>query len=65
MANQVNESQEINAKGLIILIGTIFGAIISFAVKGTFLSIVGGLVGGLILAIFFVNVLLPQKSHDR
>lgn len=65
MENQVNDAQPINAKGLILLIGTIFGALISFASNGTFLSIIGGLVVGLIFAIFFNSVLLPQKTHDR
>lgn len=65
MAHQTQESDTLDAKGLILLIGTVFGAIISFAVNGTFLSIIGGLVFGLILAVFFNTVLLPQKPHDR
>ena len=64
MGNQVNE-QPLNVKGLILLIGTIFVALISFAVCGSFLSIVGGLVGGLIVATIFINVILPYKSSDR
>jgi nicotinamide riboside transporter PnuC len=65
MENQINETKPLNVKGLILLIGTIFGALISFASCGTPLSIVGGLVGGLIFAIIFVTFLLPFKQHDR
>lgn len=65
MENQVNDAQPINVKGLILLIGTVFGALIAFASCGTFLSVIGGLIGGLIFAVFFNSVLLPQKTHDR
>lgn len=65
MENQVNESQPLNVKGLILLIGTIFGAIISYATCGSFLSIIGGLVGGLIMSVIFINVFLPHKESDR
>jgi prolipoprotein diacylglyceryltransferase len=64
MENQVNE-QPLNVKGLILLIGTIFGALISFAKGGTLLSIVGGLVGGLIVAAIFISLFLPHKESDR
>lgn len=65
MENQVNDAQPLNVKGLILLIGTVLGAITSFAINGTFLSIIAGLLGGLVFAIFFNTVLLPQKPHDR
>ena len=65
MENQVNEANSLNVKGLILLIGTIFGAVIAFALCGSFLSIVGGLVGGLLFAVFFNTFLLPQRPHDR
>ncbi|MCA5006676.1 hypothetical protein [Sphingobacterium bovistauri] len=64
MENQVND-QPLNVKGLILLIGTVFGALIAFAQCGSFLSIIGGLVGGLIAATVFVSVLLPYKESDR
>lgn len=64
MENQVNE-QPLNVKGLILAIGTIFGALISFAVCGSFLSIIAGLVGGLIAAVVFISLFLPQKDSDR
>ncbi|GAA4513619.1 MULTISPECIES: hypothetical protein [Sphingobacterium] len=64
MENQVNE-QPLNVKGLILLIGTILGALIAFASCGSFLSIIGGLIGGLIFAVFFITVLLPYKESDR
>lgn len=65
MENQVDETKPLNVKGLILIIGTVFGALISFAVNGTALSIVGGLIGGLIVAVIFNSFLLPHKSHDR
>ena len=64
MENQVNE-QPLNVKGLILLIGTIFGALIGYAACGSFLSIIGGLVVGLIAAIGFISVILPYKESDR
>ena len=64
MENQVND-QPLNVKGLILLIGTIFGALISFAACGSFLSLIGGLVGGLIVATSFISVIRPHKESDR
>lgn len=64
MENQVNE-QPLNVKGLIILIGTVFGALIAFAVCSTFLSIIAGLIGGFIAANVFNGVFLPYKESDR
>ncbi|NGF55588.1 hypothetical protein G5B00_03605 [Parapedobacter sp. SGR-10] len=65
MENQVNDTQPLNVKGLILLIGTVLGALIAFAVCGSFLSIIGGLIGGALFAVFFNAFLLPQKTHDR
>lgn len=65
MENQINETKPLNVKGLILLIGTVFGALISFAANGTPLSIVTGLIGGLIIAVIFNTFLLPHKPHDR
>jgi uncharacterized membrane protein YgaE (UPF0421/DUF939 family) len=65
MENQVTETKSLNVKGLILLIGVIFGALISFAANDTFLSIIGGAVVGLIIAILFNSYILPQKPHDR
>lgn len=64
MENQVNE-QPLNAKCLILSIGTIFGALTAFAICGSFLSIIGGLVGGLLFSAFFISYILPQKESDR
>ncbi|TJZ62103.1 hypothetical protein FAZ15_06225 [Sphingobacterium olei] len=65
MENQVTETKSLNVKSLILLIGVIFGALISFAANDTFLSIIGGAVVGLIIAILFNSYILPQKPHDR
>lgn len=63
MAN--NKTEQLNVKNATLLIGTILGALISFAANGTFLSIIGGVIGGLIFAAIFNSVILPYKSSDR
>ncbi|GGH10033.1 hypothetical protein FAZ19_01510 [Sphingobacterium alkalisoli] len=65
MENQVTESKSLNVKSVILLIGVLFGALISFAANETFLSIIGGAVVGLVIAILFNSYILPQKPHDR
>lgn len=65
MENQINETKPLNVKGLILVIGVVFGALISFAANGTALSILTGIIGGLIIAVIFNTFLLPHKSHDR
>ncbi len=65
MENQVEKNETIDAKSIILLVGTVFGALISTVVSGTFLGFIGGIVIGLIFAIFFVSVLLPEKPSDR
>ncbi len=65
MENQVENNEELNDKGLILIIGTIFGALISIVTTGTLLGfIIGGAIG-LIFAIFFISAFLPHKPHDR
>lgn len=63
MAN--NTTEQLNVKSTILLIGAILGALISFAACSTFLSIIGGLIGGLIIAAIFNSVILPYKPSDR
>ena len=65
MENQFENSNEINVKGIILLAGTILGALTGWVAKETFLGLAGGLVGGFIFAIIFISVLLPNKTHDR
>jgi len=65
MENQVEHNENLNVKGIILLLGTIFGALVSIIVKGTFLGFIGGLVIGLAFAIFFISVILPHKPSDR
>ena len=65
MENQIENSNEINVKGIILLVGTILGALTAWVASGTFLSLIAGLIGGFIFAIIFISALLPEKSHDR
>lgn len=65
MENQVENNESLNEKSLILLIGTIFGALISIVACGTFLGFLAGTVIGLVFAIFFISVFLPHKPHDR
>ncbi|QBQ42907.1 hypothetical protein [Sphingobacterium psychroaquaticum] len=65
MENQVEKNETVNAKGIILLLGTIFGGLISIVTCGTFLGFITGIIVGLVFAIFFVSVFLPHKSHDR
>lgn len=65
MENQINETKPLNVKGLILLIGVVFGALIALAAYGTVLSTLGGVIGGLIFAAIFIAYLLPHKPHDR
>jgi uncharacterized membrane protein len=65
MENQIENSKEINVKGIILLVGTILGALTGWVAKETFLGFAGGLFGGLIFAIIFISILLPNKTHDR
>ncbi len=65
MENQVEKNETLNVKGIILLLGTVFGALISIITNGTFLGFIGGAVIGLVLAIVFISVILPHKPHDR
>jgi len=65
MENQVENNENLNVKGIILLLGTIFGGLISIIACGTFLGFIAGLVIGLILAVVFISVILPYKPHDR
>ncbi|GGE11932.1 MULTISPECIES: hypothetical protein [Sphingobacterium] len=65
MENQIENSNEVNVKGIILLVGTILGALTAWVATETFLGIITGLVGGLIFAIIFITALLPNKTHDR
>lgn len=66
MENQVENTEEtLNVKGIILLLGVIFGGLISIVTHGGILPfIIGGCIG-LIVAIVFISACLPHKSHDR
>lgn len=65
MENQLKETEPLNVKGIILLVAAVFSGLIASIACGTFLSIIGGVVVGLIFAIFFISVLLPQRESDR
>ncbi|HLS94091.1 hypothetical protein BC792_12420 [Sphingobacterium allocomposti] len=65
MENHVENNEPLNVQGLILLIGTVFGGLISIIACGTFLGFLSGLFFGLVFAIFFISVFLPHKPHDR
>lgn len=65
MENQQEKSSSLNANNLTLLIGAIFGALISYTASGTLMSIVGGVIGGLIFAALFNKFILPEKPSDR
>ncbi|MVZ65892.1 hypothetical protein GQF61_08470 [Sphingobacterium sp. DK4209] len=65
MENQIENSNGINAKGIILLVGVVLAAITAWVATGTFLGVIKGTVAGLIFAIIFISVILPFKKHDR
>ena len=65
MENQVEKNETLNVKGIILLLGVVFGGLISIITCGTFMGFITGIIVGLIVAILFVSFALPFKSHDR
>lgn len=65
MENQVEKKETLNVKGLILLIGAVFGAIITIAASGSLAKIILGALIGFAIAVFFNYVILPFKPHDR
>ncbi|WP_033563875.1 hypothetical protein [Sphingobacterium sp. SYP-B4668] len=67
MENNIENTEEntLNVNSLIILIGTIFGALTVLAWNVSILGAIGGAIGGFIFAIFFISVLLKRPQHDR
>ena len=65
MENQIENSNPINVKGIILLAGALLGALTAWLACDTFLGVLAGLIGGFVFAIIFVTVLLPHKPHDR
>lgn len=65
MENQYNDSKPLNVNGIILLVAAVFSGLIASIACGSVLSIIGGVIVGLIFATFFINVLLPQRESDR
>jgi len=65
MENQVEKNETLNVKGIILLVGTVFGALVSIITHGTFMGFIGGAVIGLVIAILFISFALPFKPDDR
>lgn len=65
MENQINETKPLNVKGIILLLGAFFSALIGAVACATFKGVIIGAIIGLIFAAFFNAVLLPQRPSDR
>lgn len=61
MENQQEKASTLNPKNAILLIGAVFGTLISLIAACN----VWGFVGGLIIAALFNKFILPQKPSDR
>lgn len=70
MENQLDNNTDTTissnqAKGIILIVGLIFGALIAFAACGSFWSLFAGAFVGFIFAVFFTSVLYRQNPSDR
>jgi len=65
MENQLNETKPINVKGIIFLVAVVFSVLISLVASGTFVGVIKAIIVGLVIATFFVTVLLPERESDR
>jgi len=65
MENQIEKNEELNVKGIVLLLGAVFGALVSVPACGTFSGVLTGAVVGFALAIVFNVAILPHKPHDR
>ncbi|PRD53752.1 hypothetical protein [Sphingobacterium gobiense] len=65
MENQVEKNANVNPTAIILLLGTIFFALMAVIASGTILGVITGAIVGLVIAIIFVNFILPHKPHDR
>jgi len=65
MQNQIEEKEALNAKGVVLLLGALFGGLVSVVACGTFSGVLAGAAVGFALAIGFNIVALPHKPHDR
>ncbi len=59
------EEEVKNTTGLFYLLGAVFGALTAGLTAESFSAGVVGAIAGLIIALFFVKVLLPEREHDR
>lgn len=65
MENQVENKDTLNVKGIILILGTIFGGILSLITTGGIPAFILGASIGLVVAVLFISFFLPHKSHDR
>jgi len=59
------EEKKINTDSLFYIIGAVFGVLTGGYCFRSFWGIVGGLVIGLFIAMFFLNVLVKRKSEEE
>jgi len=65
MENHIEKKETLNAKGVVLLLGAVFGALVSVPACGTFSGVLTGAAVGFALAIVFNIAILPHKPHDR
>jgi len=65
MQNQIEKTEALNVKGIVLLLGTVFGVLVSIPACGTFSGVLTGAVVGFALAVVFNIAILPHKPHDR
>jgi F0F1-type ATP synthase assembly protein I len=62
---ETKAEKKINTDSLFYLIGAFFGALTGGYCAESFWGVVGGLVIGLFIGMFFLNVLVKRKSEEE
>jgi len=65
MEKQIEKKEELNVKGIVLLLGAVFGGLFSVIACGTFSGVLTGAAVGLGIGLAFNAFALPHKPHDR